>query len=225
MRVVVPFDGADPKSSLAPLLSADERREFAAAMLRDVLGALDGLPSESPTITVLASAPPAEGTLGRFADADGVAVTVDDRSLDAVVNDALEGASPEDPVGVVMADLALSTPRALSGLLDTDEGTDAGDVVIAPGRGGGTNALVVRHPDFRVDYHGASYLDHLRIASEAGASVREIDSMRLSTDIDAPSDLAELMLHGDGEAVAWLREADFELVADEAGTVVRRESA
>ncbi|ELK49317.1 2-phospho-L-lactate guanylyltransferase CofC, partial [Haloferax sp. BAB-2207] len=40
MRVVVPFGGRDPKTRLAPFFDADERREFAVSMLRDVLDAV-----------------------------------------------------------------------------------------------------------------------------------------------------------------------------------------
>jgi 2-phospho-L-lactate guanylyltransferase len=131
-------------------------------------------------------------------------VTVDEQALTPAINDALS-ASP-DPVAIVMADLALATPRAVHRLCD-----GPGDVVVAPGRGGGTNALVVRHADFRVDYHGASYLDHLRIAQRLGATVREVDSARLGTDVDERADLAELLIHGDGNSRDWLVDAGFEL--------------
>lgn len=213
MRVVVPFCVRDPKTRLAPVLSAAERREFAAAMLRDVLGALRRLDA-APEL--LATAPVEASLLGDAAD---VPVTVDERSLDPVINDVLTDAGPGAPVAIVMADLALASPRALDRLLSAN-----GDLVVAPGRGGGTNALVVRHADFRVNYHGASYLDHLRIAGEVGATVREVDSMRLATDVDAPEDLAELLLHGSGDAATWLRDAGFELAIDETGVTARREN-
>lgn len=213
MRVVVPFCIRDPKTRLASVLSAAERREFAAAMLQDVLGALRRLDADPE---LLATAPVEASLLGDAAD---VPVTVDERSLDPAINDVLTDAGPGVPVAIVMADLALATPRALDRLLSAD-----GDVVVAPGRGGGTNALVVRHADFRVNYHGASYLDHLRIAAEVGATVREVDSMRLATDVDAPEDLAELLLHGSGDAAAWLRDVGFELAIDETGVTARREN-
>ncbi|MFB6096891.1 MAG: 2-phospho-L-lactate guanylyltransferase [Haloferacaceae archaeon] len=214
MRVVVPFDARDAKSRLDPFLSPSERSAFAEAMLRDVLSAVlaaGGDPELLATATVDLDGPddtaPSQGAAPSLSD---VPVTVDERSLDAAVNDALAAAGPDAPVAVVMADLALATPRSLARLFGAD-----GDVVVAPGRGGGTNALVVRHPDFRVDYHGASYLDHLRNAAAVGASVRELDSMRLATDVDERADLPELLLHGDGAAVAWLREHGVELdVAD-----------
>ncbi|MCO8268343.1 2-phospho-L-lactate guanylyltransferase [Haloferax sp. AB510] len=192
MRVVVPFGGRTPKTRLAPFFDADERREFAVSMLRDVLDAIraaDGDPSVVADAPVSVDAP----------------VTVDDRPLTEVVGDELDELGG-DPVAVVMADLALATPAALARLFETD-----GDVVAAPGLGGGTNALVVRHPDFSVDYHGASILDHRRIARDAGCSFTEVDSMRLAVDVDEPSDLVEVLVHGEGRAREWLVDAGVRL--------------
>ncbi|MFC6730054.1 2-phospho-L-lactate guanylyltransferase, partial [Natronoarchaeum mannanilyticum] len=131
--------------------------------------------------------------------------------------DALADAAPESPAAVVMADLGLATGDALADLFDADA-----EVAIVPGRGGGTNALVVRHPEFRVDYHGLSYRDHRRIAAEIDADVAVVDSHRLSTDVDERADLVELLLHGDGRATAWLRDAGFELAVEGGRAGVRR---
>ena len=38
------------------------------------------------------------------------------------------------------------------------------------------------------------------------ADLAVVDSMRLSTDVDEPADLVEVLLHGEGQAVTWLRE-------------------
>jgi 2-phospho-L-lactate guanylyltransferase len=116
-----------------------------------------------------------------------------------------------------MADLALATPAALDSLFAPDA-----DVVLAPGRGGGTNALVVRHPAFRVDYHGASIRDHRAIAADVGAETATVDSFRLATDVDEPADLVEVLLHTDGRAAAWLRDAGFSVVANDGRTTVTR---
>jgi len=192
VHVVVPFAADRPKTRLADTLDTDERREFADAMLRDVLAALDAV-QRPLDVTVLSTGP-----------VDGVdaAVEIDERPLTPAVNDRLETA----PTAVVMADLALATPNALADLL----GSEA-DLVIAAGLGGGTNALLARDPAFRVDYHGASYCDHLAIAREAGLSVREVDSRLLAVDIDEPADLVEVLVHGDGAARDWLEDAGFEL--------------
>ncbi|WP_418286199.1 2-phospho-L-lactate guanylyltransferase [Halorubrum sp. DTA46] len=217
MEVIVPFSTERPKSRLSDVLGPDERAAFARAMLRDVVDAIDEAGGEP---RVLATGPVA-GDLDR-------PVTIDDRPLTTAVNAALDerltgagGTEAPDTnvshsVAIAMADLALATPAVLRELLAA--GSDA-DVAIAPGRGGGTNALVVSHPAFRVDYHGASYLDHRRIADGLGADVRVVDSHRLATDVDEPSDLAELLIHDEADegtetrAARWLREAGFELDA------------
>jgi len=191
VRTVVPFSTDRPKSRLADVLTPDERREFAAAMLADVLAALDGVDRDLD-VTVLAT---------DQVDVDAP-VVVDDRPLTTAVNDRLDTV----PTAVVMADLALATPDALETLLDSQA-----DLAIAAGLGGGTNAFLARDAAFRVDYHGASYRDHLAIARENDLSVREVDSRLLAVDIDEPADLTEVLLHGDGAARDWLVDAGFEL--------------
>jgi 2-phospho-L-lactate guanylyltransferase len=191
MRVVVPFAADTPKTRLADVLTAAERDELARAMLLDVCAALRALEYEPEVLATAA------------VDVN-VPVTVDERPLTDAVNAVLAGT--DGPVAVVMADLPLATPDALAGLFDA-----GGDVVLVPGRGGGTNALVARHPEFRVDYHGASIRDHRQAARDVDATVTEVDSFRLSTDVDEASDLVEVLLHEEGRAHEWLVEAGFEL--------------
>ncbi|WP_302081653.1 2-phospho-L-lactate guanylyltransferase [Salinibaculum rarum] len=203
MEVFVPFDATDPKTRLSDLLDADERSAVARAMLRDVLDALAETPHQPRVLAtedVDCSAP----------------VTVDDRPLTPAVNDAL--AAVDGPAAVVMADLALVTPDALGRLFEPDAG-----VVLAPGLGGGTNALLARRPAFRVDYHGFSYRDHVEAATAVGGDVVTVDSFRLAVDVDAPDDLVEVLLHTDGRTAATLHSLGVELAPTESrGAVTRR---
>jgi 2-phospho-L-lactate guanylyltransferase len=200
MDVYVPFDATDPKTRLSAVLDAEERRAFALAMLGDVLSAVRAAGGEP---TVLATG---------AVDVDAP-VERDERPLSDCVNARLGGA---EPVAVVAADLALATGDALAELFGTE-----GDLVLAPGRGGGTNCLVVRHPEFRVDYHGVSCRDHREIAAEVGASLAELDSLRLATDVDDPADLLEVLLHGEGAAARWLADR-FEPAVDDGRATVER---
>lgn len=219
MRVVVPYDVREPNTRLSDVLAPGERTAFAAVMLADVLRAIRGAggdpellatgPIEAVDIATAAdesadagSSPPTAEDGVAAADWSDIPVTVDERPLTPAVNAVL--ADADEPIAVVMADLPLATPHALGRLFDVD-----GDVVAVPGRGGGTNALVVGHPGFRVDYHGASFRDHRRIADDIGATFAVVDSFRLATDVDERSDLVEVLLHGDGEAAAWLADAGF----------------
>jgi len=200
MRFLVPFDARTPKTRLAPVLDTEQRHEFAAAMLEDVLAVVRDAGHDPE----LLSTAPVDRTLP---------VTVDERPLTTAVNEWLESATP--PIGIVMADLALVTTDALEQLCAPSE-----DVVIAPGVGGGTNALVIRHPEFRVDYHGTSFLDHCDRATAIDATVATVDSFRLTLDIDEPSDIVEVLLHGERQAPDWLRTAGFELVERDGRTIV-----
>lgn len=199
MDTLVPFAAGDPKTRLAGVFDPEERRGFARAMLLDVCDAVSDAGGDPTVLATEAIECP-------------YPVDVDDRPLTPAVDDRL---SP--PVAVVMADLALATPAALRRLFEAD-----GDVVVAPGLGGGTNALVVRHPEFTVDYHGISVRDHRNIARDVGADLATVDSFRLAVDIDESDDLAELLLHGDGRAQEWLLEAGFELEPTEGRIVARR---
>jgi 2-phospho-L-lactate guanylyltransferase len=210
MDVLVPFAAERPKTRLAEALPLADRRAFADAMLTDVLAAIRGA-DFSPMI--LTTEP-----LDRSTEQ-----IVDDRPLTEAVNDVLTDRAPSHgrPLGIVMADLALATPDAVERLVGE---RDTADLVVAPGLGGGTNALVVRTPDFRVDYHGASVRDHREIAREIGATLWEVDSRRLATDVDDPADLAEVLLHSDGAAAEWLRENGFELDTGDGRVGVTREN-
>jgi len=207
MRIVVPVSGSDPKTRLSTVLSPDERRDFTEAMLADVVDAVIATGHEPEVIST--------------APLDCAApVTVDDRGLDPLVNDLLASTvtDSDDALAVVMADLPLATTKSIERLFTPDA-----DVVLAPGLGGGTNAVVCRHPEFRVDYHGASIRDHRRIAQEVEAEIVEVDSRRLATDIDEPGDLAEVLLHSDGAAADWLTDAGFSLSLTDGRVTVSRE--
>ncbi|WP_439027481.1 2-phospho-L-lactate guanylyltransferase [Haloarchaeobius sp. DT45] len=191
MRLLVPFAPDQPKTRLSPVLAPEERADFARVMCEDVLATI----RETGYEPELLSTEPLD---------TGTAVTVDDRPLTDAVNGVL--ATADEPVAVVMADLALADRDSMERLFAAE-----GDVVLAPGRGGGTNAVVARHPAFRVDYHGASYLDHREAASSVGADVTVVDSHRLATDVDEPGDLVEVLVHGEGRTRDWLREHGFRI--------------
>lgn len=200
MDVLVPFAGRDPKTRLGDVLSSDERRAIAESMRRDVCQAIRGVGREP---TVLSTAP---------IDAD-VQVVVDERPLSEAINARLD-----PPTAIVMADLPLATSDVLGRFFETE-----GSVVIASGLGGGTNALLVRHPDFHVDYHGASVRDHRNAAAEVGATIETFDSFRLAVDVDEPDDFAEVLLHSDGRTAAWLEKAGFRLAIDGGRVRIERE--
>ncbi|PSQ40293.1 2-phospho-L-lactate guanylyltransferase [Halobacteriales archaeon QS_9_68_42] len=199
MDVLVPFAADEPKTRLDPVLGPDERAAFARAMLLDVCDALEATGREPTVLATAAVEVP-------------YPVTVDERPLTEAVD-----AHVDPPAAVVMADLALSTPAALERLFEAD-----GDVVLAPGLGGGTNAAVVRHDGFTFDYHGVSVRDHRRRAEAVDADLAMVDSFRLAVDVDEAGDLVEVLLHGEGRARRWLLDAGFGLETTDGRAAVGR---
>lgn len=208
MKVYVPFSPEDPKTRLSPVLTASERAAFGRAMLEDVVGAVEAVGHDPRVLATEPIAGPFETVVSTAPLSDAVNDVLTEH-FDGTGGDGSEG------VAVVMADLALATPEALERLFEPDA-----DVTVAPGRRGGTNALVVRAPEFRVDYHGASFRDHRDIAERAGLEMKTVDSFRLATDIDEPADLIEVLLHGRGRSREYLtdvvelteREGDVDVV-------------
>lgn len=192
MQTLVPFSATNPKTRLSPTLTDSERTRLSRLMLQHVVETLTTVGYE-PTVVTTA---PLAVSLPAVAD-----TVIDSQPLTAAINARL-GA---EPTLIVMADLPLLTPATV-GRLTTDA-----EITIAPGVGGGTNAVYIREPAFRVDYHGASYRDHCQIAADCGATVETVDSRRLATDIDEPQDLVEVLLHGEGRVRAWLEDVGFEL--------------
>ncbi len=199
MRAVIPFKKDNAKSRLSEVLSKKQREEFALNMLHDIINAL--IESEKFTeIDILNS------SVSSIINNDFPAVVnllVSEKNLNDALNEYLYKASSHtnDDILIIMADMPLVTKKQIHQMTDLK-----GDVVITPGSRGGTNALLIRRPDvFHVDYYGTSFLDHLRISKEAGLEVDIFDSFMVSTDMDEPGDLIELMIHGRGSAVEYLK--------------------
>ncbi|HJJ46928.1 MAG TPA: 2-phospho-L-lactate guanylyltransferase, partial [Methanocorpusculum sp.] len=125
------------------------------------------------------------------------------------LNEALNGILPKlrTPVLIIISDLPIVRAEDLLRVVSTKA-----DFAIVPGLGGGTNIMFIKHPrQYHVEYYGFSFRKHCEIAQSCGMTIEIIDSMRMSTDIDEPSDLVELLIHGTGAAPKWLLDHDFAL--------------
>lgn len=187
MKAIVPFKVANAKSRLSSLLSEEERTCLSRLMLKDITKTLSAAGVE---VTLLTTAP---------FEWDDARVVVSEKELNAALNEYLSTQS--DPVMIVMSDVPLITVKNVRDMCDSKA-----DLVITPGRGGGTNVQLIRHPDrYHVDYYGASFLDHVRIARENGLTIEVFDSFNVSSDIDEIGDLVELYIHSQGAAAEYLR--------------------
>jgi 2-phospho-L-lactate guanylyltransferase len=194
----VPFKLDNAKSRLAPVLAPVERRLLAFAMLRDVLDVVLSFGG----VTIL-SRP--------GLDAAEVGYDVEIRESELDLNDALNALIADEAsrgwpanILIVMADLALLTRNDVAGILNC-----RGDVVLCPGRGGGTNMILIRSHEFRTCYRGLSFPRHLDYARQADLKAAVFESFRAGCDIDCPEDLAEVLLHGGGETPKFLQSRGF----------------
>lgn len=204
--IVVPFrlDGA--KSRLSATLDPGERRRLAFAMLRDVLASVREF-GEVTILTQPGSHLQGDGSLGEAGQ--DVRILPSDLELNDALNALIEREASQgwrQDILIVMADLALLAKNDIVGILNCP-----GDVVLCPGRVGGTNMILINNPEFRTCYRGLSFPKHLDFARKAGLQLSIYESFRAGCDIDEPEDLAEILLHGRGEARTLLAGLGFRL--------------
>jgi 2-phospho-L-lactate guanylyltransferase len=198
IRIVVPFKLDNAKSRLAPDLNPEERRLLAFAMLRDVLDAVLGF----GPVTVLSRPGLDAAEVGRDVEILQSVLDLND-ALNAFITAEQSRGWPSD-ILIVMADLALLTQDDIAGIVRCQ-----GDVVLCPGRGGGTNMILIRRPQFRTCYRGLSFPGHKEYARQSGLVATVFESFRAGSDIDCPEDLAEVLLHGRGRARKTLESLGF----------------
>jgi 2-phospho-L-lactate/phosphoenolpyruvate guanylyltransferase len=204
IEAVIPFKPVNPKSRLSSVLSTAEREIFAEAMLRDVVSALN----EAGCRPYILSTKPLKCSHAE--------VMLCEDELNPALNSILSRS--EGPLLIIMADLPLVNPDVIRRITGTSM-----EIALGPGRGGGTNAIFMKDcSHFHVDYYGASFQKHQKIAQEAGLSIEVIDSFRLHTDVDEEEDLVELLIHGTGYARQFLESSGFTLLIEKGRVRVER---
>lgn len=180
------------KQRLAPLLSREERAEFAAAMLEDVLAAL-GQASSLAGVAVITGDERA-AALGRAASA---LVIPDDENtgISAAAAQAARILAREGCEGmlVVPADVPLITAADVEAIIAA-HGPAPAVTLVAASADGGTNALAVSAPGilpFR--FGAASFARHTEAARACGIQARALDLPRIARDLDRPGDVAAFM--------------------------------
>ncbi len=204
---IIPFKPENPKTRLSCVLAPEERAEFARSMLCDVAGAVC---SAGCLPRVLSTAP---------FSFTRCPVEVIPLGLNETLNMKLSGMC--GPVLIIMADLPLADAAAVRRVVATTR-----DMAIVPGRGGGTNAIYLARGDsFSVDYYGASFLKHVRIAEKRGLSFEVVDTFRMHTDVDEKEDLVELLIHGNGISRQFLVDLGFEITIEKGRAGIARKSS
>lgn len=196
IAAVVPIkSGAQVKSRLSDVLSADERRGLAMAMAGDVLDVLAQVKALDRRLVITG-----DEEAGALAVATGAWVMPEpepvgyrDAAQAAVAELGDEGA---DSVLCLPADLPLLAPEDVQAVLDALR--PAPSVVLAPSRDeGGTNAIAMAPPDLLGLMFGPdSFRRHCGEAKKAGLNPTVLRRPGLALDIDTVDDLRWLIAQG-----------------------------
>ena len=193
IAAIVPAKALDrAKTRLAVLLSEEERRELALAMLEDVLRALQAV----PRLDLIAVVSPDGEVLARAQalGAEPIAEPPSARGINQALTHALGVVAPRgvDALLVVLGDVPAVTPAEIEAVLDALPAS--GGAVLCPSVARGTSALALHPPDaipFR--FGQRSSLAHKREAAARGIPTRILRIDSLARDIDGPDDLLDLI--------------------------------
>ncbi len=180
----------DAKQRLAAGIEDARRRDLAAAMVADVLEAIEAARAIERTIVVTGD-PIAQG-LAAEVGAEVVPDPTDTSHVRAVLAGiARAEADGADRVVLLAGDCPLLDPRELDRLLT---GLPERYVGIVPDRHGpGTNALVLSPPDAIVPSFGDGSCErHVILAREAGVPFGVEELASLGLDLDTPADVIAL---------------------------------
>lgn len=177
------------KSRLTPVLSPDQRFELAQAMFRHVLSVTTAFQQVTGVLVI------SRDTKALAIAREMGAKTLQEGAM-SNLNPALLRATMvvkswrADSVLVLPADLPFINTEDLRDMIRL--AADRSVVIATDRNRDGTNALLIRPPlAIGYDYGSGSYERHIRTARAAGLLVREVQSDRLSLDIDVPEDLRE----------------------------------
>ncbi|KUO43102.1 MAG: hypothetical protein APU95_05065 [Hadesarchaea archaeon YNP_N21] len=179
----------EAKSSLSVALSSEQRQELVFSMLADMLSTLREAPSINGTIVVS----PSEEVL-KFARVMGAEAIKDPGlELNQAFKFAISQAVSKGATSVLLmpSDLAFLKTYDIENMISM--ATSDREVVIAPSKDNGTNALLLRPPDIiELRFGGESFPLHLEEARRAGVVPRIYRSFTVATDIDEPADLFKI---------------------------------
>ncbi|HEU5087799.1 MAG TPA: 2-phospho-L-lactate guanylyltransferase, partial [Roseiflexaceae bacterium] len=178
------------KTRLAALLSADERRSLALAMLADVLEVLIAAPVVERVVVVSRD----EAVLALARSTGVCSYTENAPDLNSALRRAALWSRQQGApaLAALHADLPLLTAGDVEALaLPLTEGYDAS---LAPAQDGGTNAVAFRSSaDLPFLFGGRSLARFERVAEARQLSARLVRSYGLEHDIDRPEDLVWLV--------------------------------
>lgn len=177
------------KTRLSPTLTPLERENLLKAMLIDVINTIKTSVDE---VVVISS----DKDVLNFVDDLNVICLKEEGETD--LNGALMQAvcwcsQKADQVLIVPSDVPLIRQSQAQEMVEL---TIKWPVIIAPAKGGGTNALLIPTQGFQTKFGDCSFFKHLEEAEKTGLHRYIYDSFYLSLDVNTSEDLGEIMLHG-----------------------------
>ena len=199
---------AHAKTRLSPTLTPLERENLLKSMLIDVIGVLKQKVSD---VVVISS----DEDVLEFVDNIGV-VTLKEKGttdLNGALMQAVNWCSKlVDQVLIVPSDVPLMKVEHVDKIIKMGE---TADVVIAPAKGGGTNALLCPVNGMEMKFGECSFFEHLKEAESHKWPYAVFDSFYMSLDVNTAEDLGEIMLHGtDTETRNFLKTSGLEVLAN-----------
>lgn len=193
------------KTRLSPTLTPIERENLLKAMLKDVIKVLKETVDQ---VLVISSD---KDVLDYIHQLD-IEILKEQGVTD--LNGALEQAveycsSYCDKVLIVPSDIPLLKEGHVKSILKM--GAEF-DVVIAPAKGGGTNALLCPVEGMNMQFGDCSFFKHMEEAVKNGFTHTIYDSFYLALDVNTAEDLGEIMLHGDSTSTQrYLKDLNLEV--------------
>ncbi|KUO39867.1 MAG: hypothetical protein AVW06_03275 [Hadesarchaea archaeon DG-33-1] len=183
------------KSSLTTALALAQRRELVLCMLADVLNAVRN--SRSIANTVIVS--PDEEVLDFARANDVIGIVEPGIELNKALKLAIEHAITRGALStlVLPSDIPLLKVADIENIIAMASLPQ--DVVIAPSKDNGTNALFLRPPDvMSLRFGGESFPAHLVEARKVGVRPHVYRSINVATDVDDTADMLSVEVHGLG---------------------------
>ena len=177
------------KTRLSPTLTTVERENLLKAMLKDVIRSLDHAVN---ALVVISS----DSDVLKFLEDKNV-IGLEEKGntdLNGALTQAMEWCSQFcTQVLVVPSDVPLIRKRQVQEMLELSK---KWPVVIAPAKGGGTNALLCPTGKIKMSFGDCSFFRHLDQAQKLDLNPYIYDSFYLSLDVNTAEDLGEIMIHG-----------------------------
>lgn len=179
------------KTRLSPTLTPIERENLLKSMLKDVTNALK---NHVEGVVVISSD---EDVLYYLEELEVIPLKEKGSTdLNGALNQAIKWCSSHaDQVLIVPSDVPLIKPEYVDEIISMGE---TKDVIIAPAKGGGTNAMLCPVKGMKMLFGDCSFFEHIKLAKSMEWSVEIYDSFYMALDVNTAEDLGEIMLHGKG---------------------------